>query len=144
MKQFISTTGMTHSRRDLRFGHENEQLLCEIFYARIFFSARILLFSSRREYYQDFVSRQDSSRDPGGEVFSLAGSRRGQNSGRDSCKNTRRGFFQPAGSRRVPGYLDPAGIPVATLQGIYSQYHEALLARRALLKMFHTMKKHTS
>ena len=129
----MSRSGLTHPRRDLRFSNENVQLLGGNFYGRSFTRREL---SSRRECYQDFASRQDSRRDPGEELFSLAGSRRVQISWRDSCRDTRREFFPgrippgkratSAGSQRDPGecrdsWRDPGEIPVPILQGIVTR-----------------------
>ena len=102
MKKFISNRLIVH----LRFGHETVQLFCGNISQREF--------SSRREYYQDFASRQDSRRgsrrrvfswrDPGGDGILggfLAEMRGGNFSQEGSC----RGNWPP---RRDPGGI-PAG-----------------------------------
>ena len=94
----MSRSGLTHPRRDLRFRHENVQLLGRKFYSasRFCFPAGFSPGSWRRAFF-------------------LAGSRRVQISRRDSCRDTRREFFPgrippwkratSAGSRWAPGYL---------------------------------------
>ena len=107
----MSTSGLTHPRRDLRFSNENVQLLGGNFYGRIFTRREL---SSRRECYQDFASRQDSRRDPGEELFSWRDPDEYRFLG-GILAEIRGGNFSREGSRREngPPRRDPGGIPVS-------------------------------
>ena len=98
----MSRSGLTHPRRDLRFRHENVQLLGRNFYGR----------SSTR--HQDFASRQDSRRDPGEELFSWRDPGEYRFLGGIPAE-IGGGNVSQEGSRREngPPRRDPSGIPVS-------------------------------